>query len=278
MPELPEVETIKRELSPQVVGQSFTGVDILDAQLVSGISVEEFRRKLTGQAIQSLERRGKYLIFELSKGDSLIIHLRMTGALLLNPKGIVRHARAIFHLSHDIQLVFSDFRRLGVLCLVEDADVVVGKLGPEPLSESFTPDILARRLAKHHIPVKAALTDQTIIAGVGNMYADEALFAARIHPLRKAHALSVDEIQTLYQSIRQVLCSAIDSKGASVATYLRPDGQLGMAQFDFKIAHRGGQPCSLCATLIERVLVRNRSSYFCPRCQPLVESSPLFPG
>jgi formamidopyrimidine-DNA glycosylase len=269
MPELPEVETIKNELAPWVVGQSFTQVTILDTELVCGGSAEEVRRGLIGQKVESLERRGKYLIFHLSNSRSLIIHLRMTGVLLLNPRGVDRYVRAVFHFSNGHRLVLSDLRRLGLIWLVDDADTVVGKLGPEPLDESFTPGILGQRLSRHHIPVKAALLDQCIVAGIGNMYADEALFATRIHPLRKADALSPEEVQTLYQSIRRVLGAGIGSKGASVDTYVRPEGELGTAHFDFKVAHRGGEPCPICGGTIERVLVQNRGTYFCPRCQPL---------
>jgi formamidopyrimidine-DNA glycosylase len=274
MPELPEVETIKNELSPWVAGQSFTQVNILDTELVCGGSAEEVRRGLIGQKVESLERRGKYLVFHLSNGRSLIIHLRMTGVLLLNPKGGDHYARAVFHFSNGHRLVLSDRRRLGLIWLVDDADTVVGKLGPEPLDESFTPGILGQRLSRHHIPVKAALLDQCIVAGIGNMYADEALFAARIHPLRKADALSPEEVQTLYQSIRRVLGAAIGSKGASVDTYVRPEGELGTAHFDFKVAHKGGEPCPVCGSTIERVLVQNRGTCFCPRCQPF-GSGPL---
>jgi formamidopyrimidine-DNA glycosylase len=269
MPELPEVETIKNELSPWVVGQSFTQVTIFDTELVCGGPAEEVRRGLIGQKVESLERRGKYLIFHLSNGRSLIIHLRMTGVLLLDPQGIDRYARAVFHLSNGHRLVFSDRRRLGLMWLVNDADTVVGKLGPEPLDESFTPGALGQRLSRHHIPVKAALLDQGIVAGIGNMYADEALFAARIHPLRKADALSPAEVQTLHNCIRRVLQAAISSKGASVDTYVRPEGELGTAHSDFKVAHKGGEPCPVCGCTIERVPVQNRGTYFCPRCQPL---------
>jgi formamidopyrimidine-DNA glycosylase len=269
MPELPEVETIKNELSPWVVGQSFTQVTIFDAELVCGGSAEEVRRGLIGQRVESLERRGKYLIFHLSNGKSLIIHLRMTGVLLLNPRGVDHYVRAVFHFSNSHRLVFSDLRRLGLMWLVDDANTVVGKLGPEPFDESFTPGILGQRLSRRHIPVKAALLDQSIVAGIGNMYADEALFAARIHPLRKADALSHEEVQTLFHCIRRVLQAAIGNKGASVDTYVRPEGELGTAHFDFKVAHKGGEPCPVCGTSIERVLVQNRGTYFCPRCQPL---------
>jgi len=269
MPELPEVETIRNELSPWVVGQSFTQVTILDAKLVCDGSAEEVSRDLIGPKVESLERRGKYLIFHLSNGRSLIMHLRMTGVLLLNPKGVDPYARAVFQLSNRHRLVFSDRRRLGLIRLVDDANTVICKLGPEPLDKRFTPDILGQRLSRHHISVKAALLDQCIVAGIGNMYADEALFAARIHPLRKADDLSPEEVQTLYHCIRRVLRAAIGNKGASVDTYVRPEGELGTAHFDFKVAHKGCEPCPVCGCTIERVLVQNRGSYFCPECQPL---------
>jgi len=268
MPELPEVETIKNELAPRVVGQSFTEVTILDAKLVCGGFVEEVRRELIGQKVENLERRGKYLIFHLSNGSFLIMHLRMTGVLLLNPRKVDRYARAVFQFSNRHRFVFSDRRRLGLIWLVDDASTVVGKLGPEPLDESFIPDILGQRLSRHHIPVKAALLDQCIVAGIGNMYADEALFAARIHPLRKADDLSPEEMRTLHNCICKILQAAIGNKGASVDTYVRPKGESGTAHFDFKVAHKGGEICPVCGSTIERCVVQNRGTYFCPRCQP----------
>jgi len=234
MPELPEVETIKNELLPWIIGQSFTQVTVFDAELVPGSSAEEFCHKLIGQTIQGLERRGKYLIFNLAN-QALIMHFRMTGVLLLNPKGIDHYARAVFHFSDGSQLVFIDRRRLGVMWLVEETEAVVGKLGPEPLGESFTPRILAQRLSQRHIPIKAALIDQSVIAGIGNMYADEALFAAKIHPLKKAHTLSTQEIQALFYAIRDVLWSAIDSKGASVDTYIRQKVSLAQPNSIFRL-------------------------------------------
>ncbi|MEA3254196.1 MAG: bifunctional DNA-formamidopyrimidine glycosylase/DNA-(apurinic or apyrimidinic site) lyase [Chloroflexota bacterium] len=274
MPELPEVETIKNELSPWIVGQSFTDVSISDRRLVSEPTVEELEHRLTGQITTDLERRGKYLIFRLSGRQSLVMHLRMTGALLLNPQNTVRYSRASFRLSNGVQLVFKDQRRFGLIWLVEDAKSIVSKLGPEPLSNDFTPDVLGQMLARHHIPVKAMLLDQHLIAGIGNMYADEALFAARIHPQRRADSLSLIETRDLHHAIRRVLRSAISSKGASVDTYVRPEGQLGTAQFNFKVAHRNAQPCPDCGTLIQRTVVQNRGSYFCPRCQPATPQTP----
>jgi formamidopyrimidine-DNA glycosylase len=269
MPELPEVETIKDELSPHIVGRQFTGVTVCDAKIVKQPSVEEFRRKLVGQRINGLERRGKYLIFHLSGGMVLIIHLKMAGALLLNLKQTDRHTRVIFHLDNGSQLIFTDRRRLGALWLVENEQAIIGKLGPEPLAPEFTIETLAKRLYKRQAPIKAVLLDQAFVAGIGNMYADEALFAARIHPLRKANSLSPKEIKNLHKAIVDVLRSAIDSKGASVDTYKRPDGQLGTAHTNFKVAHRGGRPCPTCGTPIQRLAIRNRGSYFCPNCQKL---------
>ena len=267
MPELPEVETIKNELSPHIIGRRFTKVAIYDTKPVRQPSPEEFGRKLVGHKINSLERRGKYLIFHLSNGKALIMHFRMSGALLLNPAQPDRYARVIFYLDNNDQLVFTDRRRLGALWLVENKQAIIGKLGPEPLVPEFTTNTLAERLAKRQAPIKAVLLDQSVLAGIGNMYADEALFAARIHPMRKANSLSPKEIRNLHRTIVDVLRSAIDNKGASVDTYKRPDGELGTAHSNFRVAHRGGETCPICYTPIQRLAIRNRGSYFCPNCQ-----------
>jgi formamidopyrimidine-DNA glycosylase len=267
VPELPEVETIRNELSAHVIGRRFTDVTVCDAKLVRQPSVEEFRRKLIGKKINNLERRGKYLIFHLSSGGVLIIHLKMSGALLLNLEQTDRHARVIFNLDNGSQLILTDRRRLGALWLVENERAIIDKLGPEPLTSEFTAELLAKRLQKHKAPIKAVLLDQSFIAGIGNMYADEALFAARIHPLRQANGLSPKEIKKLHKAIVDVLRSAIDNKGASIDTYKRPDGQFGTAHSNFSVAHRGGKPCPICGTTIQRLAIRNRGSYFCPKCQ-----------
>jgi len=270
MPELPEVESIKNELLPQIVGRYISGVTLFWAGIVRQPSLEEFCSRIIGQRLTGVARRGKYLIFSLTSGEALIIHLRMTGSLLLKPASTEpdKFTRAIIYLDNEIQLCFRDPRKLGVMWLVEDVNSIVGKLGPEPLAASFTPQILLERLSKREAPIKALLCDQTFIAGIGNMYADEALFAARIHPLRLGKSLSQDEVERLYHSIQQVLLSAIGYKGASVDTYLRPSGELGTAHFQFKVAHRlGGNLCPVCSTPIERIAVRNRGTYFCPRCQ-----------
>ena len=187
----------------------------------------------------------------------------------MNPEQPDKYARVIFQFDNGSQLIFTDRRRLGVLWLVDNEQSIISKLGPEPLDSEFTAETLALRLQKHKAPIKAVLLDQTFIAGIGNMYADEALFSARIHPLRRANSLSHQEIQDLYRSISDVLSSAIDSKGASVDTYKRPDGELGAAQFNFRVAHLSNKPCPVCVTPIQRLAIRNRGSYFCPNCQKL---------
>ncbi|HIE17394.1 MAG TPA: bifunctional DNA-formamidopyrimidine glycosylase/DNA-(apurinic or apyrimidinic site) lyase [Dehalococcoidia bacterium] len=269
MPELPEVETIKNELSPHVVGRQFSGVSLCDAKLVRQPSAEELCHRLVGQKINALERRGKYLMFRLSHGGVLVLHLRMSGTLLLDPPQPDPYTRVVFHLDNGSQLVFSDRRRLGTIWLLDSEQAIIGKLGPEPLAPEFTPQTLAGRLHRYQAPIKAVLLDQTVIAGIGNMYADEALFSAGIHPLTKAASLSPEEVQRLYRAIHNVLQSAIADKGASTDTYKRPNGQLGSAHFNFRVAHRGGKPCPVCGTAIRRLAIRNRGSYFCPQCQGL---------
>ena len=271
MPELPEVETIKNELQPYIVGHCVTGVTLFWEGIVRQPSVEEFRSCLLGQKITGVARRGKYLILSLTSGEALVIHLKMTGSLLLKPASAEpdKYIRAIIHMDKEIGLYFRDPRKLGVMWLVEDTNSIIGKLGPEPLESSFTPQILAQRLTKRTAPIKALLCDQGFIAGIGNMYADEALFAARVHPLRSGKSLSPDEVEHLYGAIQQVLWSAIGNKGASVDTYFRPGGELGTAHFQFQVAHRlSGKFCPVCGTSIERIPIRNRGTYFCPKCQP----------
>ncbi len=271
MPELPEVETIKNELQPHLVGHRITGVTLFWEGIVRQPSVEEFYSRLIGQEITQLARRGKYLILSLTSSEVLIIHLKMTGSLLLKPVSAEanKFTRAILHLDKENQLHFRDPRKLGVMWLVEDKNTIIGKLGPEPLNADFTPQLLIKRLNNRTAPIKALLCDQSFIAGIGNMYADEALFAARIHPLRLGKTLSQDEVERLHSAIRKILWSAIGYKGASVDTYLRPGGELGTAHFQFQVAHYlSGRLCPVCGTPIERIPIRNRGSYFCPKCQP----------
>ncbi len=270
MPELPEVETIKNELLPYVIGRGVTGVTLFWEGIVRQPSVEEFCSRITGQEITGIARRGKYLIVGLSSGDSLIIHLKMTGSLLIGQDSSEppRFTRAIIHLDKGTNVFFRDPRKFGIMRLVKDKNSIVGELGPEPLEANFTSQLLAQLMAKHKAPIKALLCDQNLIAGIGNMYADEALFAARVHPLRSGESLSQEEVERLHNAIRQVLRAGISNKGASVENYFRPDGTLGTAHFEFKVAHSIGKSCPNCGTPIERIVVRNRGTYFCPKCQP----------
>lgn len=271
MPELPEVETIRRDLVPRVVGRSFSAVQLLWPRAVRQPSPEEFRRRLSGQKIESIERRGKYLIFHLSSGQALILHLRMSGWLHLAPSGSPPelYCRNTFIMDDGSQIQFCDRRKLGTIWLVADPAEVVGKLGPDPLEQHFTPKLLKERLHKRSAPIKAVLCDQEVISGVGNMYADEALFQAKIHPLKKAGDLSFQEITKLHKSIRKVLQTALRQRGASIADYKDALGRPGTAQLAFAVAHQRGKNCPVCGTSIQRIPVRNRGTYFCPVCQKL---------
>lgn len=271
MPELPEVETIKNELVPYVLGRRISDITLLWDRMVRHPSAEEFRSQLVGQGILELSRRGKYMIFSLTGGEVLIIHLKMTGSLLVKPDTAEpeKYVRAVLHLDNGNAIHFRDLRKFGSMWLVPNASLVVGKLGPEPLEPDFTPRVLAERLEKRSVPIKALLCDQSFIAGIGNMYADEVLYAARIHPLRQGNRLTREEIERLHRVIQLILRAAIEDKGASVEDYFRPDGGVGTAHFKFQVAHRlGGELCPIHGTAIERIVVRGRGTYFCPKCQP----------
>ena len=268
MPELPEVETVKTKLQP-LVGRRFAGVQVLYDKAVRAPSPEELRRKIAGQRIKEIARRGKYLLVRLDSGQTLVLHLKMTGWLSLQAAGseLPPYTRNFFEFDDGSRLYFVDRRKLGRIWLIDDETVATGKMGPEPFSPEFTPEVFAAMLKKRTIPVKAVLLDQGLLAGVGNMYADEALFAAKIHPLRPANDLSKKEVKRLYDAILQVLAQGIRNQGASVSTYLLPDGAKGSAHLEFQVAHRGGKSCPKCGTPIERIAIRGRGSYFCPKCQ-----------
>jgi len=270
MPELPEVETIKRELAPLVAGRRIKSVEFLWAKTLLSPSVAEFNSRVNGRRITELGRRGKYLIIRLDNGVSILVHLRMTGSFLLGMGKELpdSHTRVMIHLDNGLNMFFIDPRKFGRFQLVGDEDVnALNKLGPEPLSDAFTSATLAAHLSGCKIPIKAALVDQEVVAGIGNMYADEALFEARIYPLHAADSLSGDEIERLHRAIRHVLKEAIENKGASIANYFRPGGEHGTAHKEFKVAHRRGEDCPVCGGPIERIVVRQRGTYFCPSCQ-----------
>ncbi len=270
MPELPEVETIKNELASHVLGRKICGVGLFWERIVRGISLDEFSRRIVGKKIADLKRRGKFLIFQLTDGEYFIIHLKVSGSLLVSRDSDEppRFTRAVIYLDNGKIICFRDPRKFGRMWLTRDVSEATGKLGPEPLTKDFTSEVLAGILARRKAPIKAVLTDQNAIAGIGNMYADEALYAARVHPLRPASSLSPPEIKRLFEAIREILPAAIESKGASVVNYYRPGGEKGIAHFAFKVAHGlGGKTCSVCGGEIKRIVVRGRGSYFCATCQ-----------
>lgn len=267
MPELPEVETIKNELLPSIIGREITGITLLWEGIVRQPTVEEFYSRVIGQRVTGLTRRGKYLLLSLGSGEILVMHLKMTGSLLLNSSDD-RFARAVIHLGDGTRITFRDPRKFGAMWLIGDKEAVTDRLGPEPLEADFTPEVLAQRLHNRTAPIKPVLIDQSIIAGIGNMYADEALFEAKIHPLKPAGSLSKAEVEQLYDAIKRVLWSAISNKGASVQNYIRPSGELGTAHFEFRVAHGIGKECPIHHIPIRRIVVRNRGTYFCPECQP----------
>jgi formamidopyrimidine-DNA glycosylase len=268
VPELPEVETIKNELLPYVIGRKITGVMLFWERIVRTPSADEFTEEIIGQTITGLTRRGKYLFFHLNSGRLLVMHMKMTGSLIIDPADD-RFSRAIFYLDNGTAMHFWDPRKFGVMWLADDDSAVLAKLGPEPLDNRFTPGVLAEILKKHTAPVKPVLLDQAIIAGIGNMYSDEALFDAGIHPMRPASSLSGDEVKRLHASIVRVLNKALKSKGASVRNYIRPDGNPGTAHDEFNVAHGMGKHCPRCGTAIQRIVVRGRGTYLCPKCQTL---------
>jgi formamidopyrimidine-DNA glycosylase len=198
------------------------------------------------------------------------MHMKMSGSLLISHDSSEppKYTRAVIHLDNNSVIFFRDPRKFGAMWLVKDSRSVTDKLGPEPLETDFTPRVLAQRLRNRKAPIKALLCDQSVIAGIGNMYADEALYAARIHPLRLGGSLSQDEIERLHRAIQQILSAAIGNKGASIVNYYRPSGEPGTAHFEFKVAHGQGKTCPIHGVPIKRITVRNRGTYFCPECQP----------
>ena len=265
MPELPEVETIKRELKRAVLGKSIIEVKINNPNVIKGMQRGDFLKHLKNVRINNIIRKGKLLIFELSSGKYLLIHLKMTGQLIF--PGGKQQARISFKLSDNKWLDFNDRRLLGELRVVDDWKSIkfVQELGPE--SFSLTVDKFKEMLAGKKTKIKPLLMDQTFISGVGNLYAAEALFRARIHPARQANLLSDAEKQRLLKQINIVLNEAIKYKGSSVDQYVQLSGQAGDYVRYHKVYDRKGKPCFVCKTRIKRIALGGRGTYFCPKCQ-----------
>lgn len=270
MPELPEVEVIAQGLQ-RLIGQSIIQeVEVLWPRSVARPEVPAFIQGLAGRQVLDVRRRGKFILFGLDDGRCLLAHLRMTGGFCVFPRTTPPHAyvRVIFHLADGRDLWYVDIRKFGRLYLVDSPDEVLHELGIEPLSAEFTADRLADILRRRKGAIKPLLLDQRLIAGVGNIYADEALFRAGIHPLRRAAGLSMEEVRGLHAAIREVLQEAIDHRGTTLRNYRDADGETGQNQFRLNVYRRQGEPCRRCGTPIERIVVGQRGTHFCPLCQP----------
>jgi formamidopyrimidine-DNA glycosylase len=272
MPELPEVETVVRNLRVPLIGRTIESMWYDWRRTIHSPEPQEFAARIQGQTFRAINRRAKYILCELDH-DTLVVHLKMTGRLYVADKDAIYDADRWLHfqleLDGDKQLRFSDARKFGKVYLTDDIALITGALGPEPLDNGFTSDTLGERLHGRSKAIKALLLDQSFIAGVGNIYADEALFRAKIHPQRRADTLIDDEIMRLYDSIRAALTAGIEYEGASINWYRKPDGTLGESQNHFYVYGRDGQPCLSCGCPIEKIRVVQRGTHFCPNCQPI---------
>jgi len=270
MPELPEVETIKRDLFPIVTGQVIRNIDILSPSALFDGTPDALNADVAGKVIADLFRRGKYLVFHLEDDKKLLVHHKMTGSFQVTKGSSAppNHTRAIIYLKNGFALNFVDPRRFGRFQLTGPVAAVLDKLGPEPLGEGFTAGYLYETLALRNVPLKPMLLDQEFIAGIGNLYADEILFAARLSPKRLSSTLTKSEVLCLHTGIQQVLEDAIKHKGASLVNYFRPSGEKGEAHLFFQVARREGQGCMAgCGGTIDRITFHGRGTYYCPRCQ-----------
>ncbi|MGH3104157.1 MAG: bifunctional DNA-formamidopyrimidine glycosylase/DNA-(apurinic or apyrimidinic site) lyase [Gaiellaceae bacterium] len=279
MPELPEVETVRAHLEPALVGRRFERVEIADARLVRPFDPEAVAAELEGERVLAVDRRGKYLVVRFESGRVLLVHLRMTGSFRLAAGGTLTgdpHRRAVVRLDDGSDVAYRDMRRFGTWLLVERDELdgyLAARLGEEPFARSFTAKALGRRLAGRRAPVKAVLLDQRSLAGLGNIYADEALWRARIHPLTPARELDADDLRRLHGAIRRALHIGIARQGATLTNYAAPNGAAGSMQHEFKVYGRAGEPCERCGTPIEKIRAAGRGTSYCPRCQ-VVKSTP----
>ena len=271
MPELPEVETIRRHLAPHVEQRTLERLEVLDERWSRPLAPQELAAAVEGRAVTGLSRRGKYLVWELEDEAFLLVHLRMTGTLLLDPPGAPPHTRVWLRLSgHD--LAFTDPRRFGTGELALGADdrdaFFAARLGVEPYADGFTAAHLHALAQRSRAPIKAFLLDQKRIAGVGNIYADEALFRARLHPLRPANRLTRPQAQALRDAVVASLDAGIAAKGATIDDFRDPDGVTGTFQDQFLVHRREGEPCPRCGRPVRKLRAAGRGTYVCEGCQP----------
>ncbi|MGH3012550.1 MAG: bifunctional DNA-formamidopyrimidine glycosylase/DNA-(apurinic or apyrimidinic site) lyase [Gaiellaceae bacterium] len=274
MPELPEVETIRSSLAPALTGRRLEHVEILDPRLTRPEPPELVAAALEGEQVADVRRRGKYLVVDFESGRHLLVHLRMTGSVLHPaPEGGRNdpHVRAVVRLDDGSDVLYRDVRRFGIWDLLEPGELepyfAARRLGVEPLGRSFTAAGFGRSLAGRRAPVKAALLDQRAAAGVGNIYADEALWYARVNPLTPAGDLVEEQVAALRTGIRKALQIGIRRQGASLRDYRGADGSRGRMQDEFRVYGREGEPCERCGTPIAKTRVAGRGSWYCPSCQ-----------
>lgn len=271
VPELPEVETIRRDLAPLVTGRSIVDVEVDPGTigLLAGVPLEVLRANLVGRAIRSLGRRGKYLLFELDDGRWFVVHLRMTGRLVWRPRAAPPEAyqRAVIRLDDGHDLRWSDLRKFGTWRIHASVGEVIDRLGPEPIDSGLSEAAFCRVLAGRRAPVKAVLLDQRRFAGLGNIYVDEALYAARIRPDTPAGDLSRAAMGRLFRACREVLERGIAYRGASFRDYVDGQGNEGQQHMFVQVFRRTGKPCYACGTPIARCIVGGRATHYCPRCQ-----------
>ncbi|MGQ9824168.1 MAG: bifunctional DNA-formamidopyrimidine glycosylase/DNA-(apurinic or apyrimidinic site) lyase [Desulfotomaculales bacterium] len=273
MPELPEVETIKRTLKGKLEGLSFTGVEVFLPKIIKSPVLEVFNSLLPGKKIKKLDRRGKYLIIHLSENFALVVHLRMSGSLIYTEPGtaFAPHTHVVFHLSNGSQLRYTDLRQFGQIYLLEESGLAslagLNGLGPDPFDPRFTREFFKKGLKQRRSMLKPLLLDQSFVAGIGNIYADEVLFRARIHPRRQSHTLTSREASRLYHVIREVLEEAIENRGTSIRDYVDGEGKEGNYQNMLKVHNREGKACPKCGKTIVRFRLGGRSTYYCPGCQ-----------
>jgi formamidopyrimidine-DNA glycosylase len=273
VPELPEVETVRRGIAPVLEGGRLERVEILDPRLVRPCDPAIVAAELTGEHVAGVGRRGKYLIVGFESGRSLLIHLRMTGSLRHAPRGELAadpHTRAVLVMDNGSDVAYRDVRRFGTWELLERdelAPYLASRLGPEPLGP-LSAGQLGQRLAGRKAPLKSALLDQRTLAGLGNIYVDEALWQSRLHPLRTAGGLDAEELARLHRAVRSVLRKGIERQGSTLRDYALPDGAYGTMQNEFHAYGRGREPCDRCGAPLARIVVGGRTTTFCPRCQP----------
>ena len=273
MPELPEVETIVLDLKGVLIGQTIQSVDIFDQRVIKDLSIKEFKKKLTGQTVSHIYRRAKAVIIQFASRQYLVVQLKMTGQLIyandLPDTKSNNDAKVVFSLSNGMFLTYNDQRTFGWLIFANDLSEIkyLSKLGPEPFARDFSPQWLGLNLKRHKAPIKTLLMNQEFLAGIGNIYASEILYKARINPLKRACALNEVEIKLLHRSTITILRNSIRHRGTSMRNYRDANGQKGEFINRISVYGRDEQSCSRCRSTIKRIVQAGRSTFFCPACQ-----------